>query len=263
MTRDVPTRIYLGEEEMPRAWYNLRADLPEQPAPMLHPRTLEPVTEADLRGMLCGEAARQELDCSRRMVEIPEGILDFYRAFRPSPLIRAYYLERALETPAEIYYKFEGTNTSGSHKLNSAGPQAFYAREEGLSSLATETGAGQWGSAMAMACGFYGLELTVFMVKVSCAQKPYRRALMESYGARVVPSPSDCTEAGRRILAADPDSSGSLGCAIAEAMEAAGRTDGCRYVLGSVLNHVMLHQTVIGLEAKAALQTVRVADFLI
>jgi len=253
MARKIPTRIYLSEDEMPKSWYNLRADMAEKPDPILHPGTLKPVTAEDLAPVFCKEAVRQELDEDSRFVPIPEGILDFYRAFRPSPLIRAYYLEKALETPAEIYYKFEGTNTSGSHKLNSAGPQAFYAKEEGLRSLATETGAGQWGSAMAMACAFYGLGLTVFMVKVSSEQKPYRKALMESYGAKVIPSPSNATEAGRKILAADAGAGGSLGCAISEAIESALKTEKCRYVLGSVLNHVLLHQTVIGLEAKAAL----------
>jgi len=253
MARKIPTRIYLNEEEMPESWYNLRADMKEKPDPMLHPGTLKPVSAEDLEPVFCKEAVRQELDETNRFIPIPEGIMDFYRAFRPSPLIRAYYLEKALETPAEIYYKFEGTNTSGSHKLNSAGPQAFYAKEEGLASLSTETGAGQWGSAMSMACGFYGLGLTVYMVKVSSEQKPYRRALMETYGAKVIPSPSDSTEAGRKILGADPGTSGSLGCAISEAIESALKAEKCRYVLGSVLNHVMLHQTVIGLEAKAAM----------
>jgi len=253
MAHAIPTRIYLSEDEMPKAWYNLRADMKEKPDPMLHPGTLKPVSAADLEPVFCREAVRQELDDTNRHVPIPEGIMDFYRAFRPSPLIRAYYLEKALETPAEIYYKFEGTNTSGSHKLNSAGPQAFYAKEDGLTSLTTETGAGQWGSAMAMACGFFGLDLTVYMVKVSSEQKPYRRALMESYGAKVIPSPSDTTEAGRKILAADPGTTGSLGCAISEAVESSLGTEKGRYVLGSVLNHVVLHQTVIGLEAKAAM----------
>ena len=253
MSRKIPTRIYLDEDELPKSWYNLRADMKEKPDPMLHPGTLQPVTARDLEPVFCAEAVRQELDETSRFVPIPEGIRDFYLAFRPSPLIRAYYLEKALETPAEIYYKFEGTNTSGSHKLNSAGPQTFYAKEEGLASLATETGAGQWGTAMSMACGFYGLGLTVYMVKVSSEQKPYRKALMESYGATVIPSPSDTTDVGRKILGADPGTGGSLGCAISEAIESAMKTEKCRYVLGSVLNHVMLHQTVIGLEAKAAL----------
>jgi tryptophan synthase beta chain len=253
MARKIPTRIYLSEDEMPRYWYNLRADMREKPDPILHPGTLQPATPADLEPVFCKEPVRQELDDTTRLIPIPDGIQDFYRAYRPSPVIRAYYLEKELGTPAEIYYKFEGTNTSGSHKLNSAGPQAYYAREDGLTSLATETGAGQWGTAMAMACAFYGLKLTVYMVKVSSEQKPYRKALMETYGAHLIPSPSNTTEAGRRILAQDPNTGGSLGCAISEAVETAVKTDKCRYVLGSVLNHVLLHQSVIGLEAKAAL----------
>jgi tryptophan synthase beta chain len=253
MSKTIPTRIYLNEEEMPKSWYNLRADMKEKPDPILHPGTLKPVSPEDLEPVFCKEAVRQELDDTNRLIPIPEGILDFYRAYRPSPLIRAYYLERALDTPAEIYYKFEGTNTSGSHKLNSAGAQAFYAKEEGLTSLTTETGAGQWGTAMAMACAFYGLNLTVYMVKVSSQQKPYRRILMETYGANLIPSPSDTTESGRRILEKDPDTGGSLGCAISEAIETAVNTDKCRYVLGSVLNHVLLHQSIIGQETKVAM----------
>ncbi|MCL2411043.1 MAG: TrpB-like pyridoxal phosphate-dependent enzyme [Treponema sp.] len=253
MTNKIPTRIYLSEDEMPKFWYNLRADMKDKPDPILHPKTLKPVTSEDLAGVFCKSVIEQELDESTREIPIPADILDFYRAYRPSPLIRAYYLERALDTPAHIYYKFEGTNTSGSHKLNSAGPQGYYAKAEGFTSLTTETGAGQWGTAMAMACGFYDLKLTVYMVKVSAEQKPYRKALMEAYGANVIPSPSDITESGRKILSDDPLSTGSLGCAISEAIETAVKTDKCRYVLGSVLNHVMLHQTVIGLEAKTAL----------
>ena len=253
MAHKIPTRIYLSEDEMPKFWYNLRADMKEKPGPILHPGTLKPVTHADMEPIFSKESVRQELDDQTRQVPIPEGIQDFYRAYRPSALIRAYYLEKALGTPAEIYYKFEGTNTSGSHKLNSAGPQTFYAREEGLTSLTTETGAGQWGTAMAMACGFYGLDLMVYMVKVSSEQKPYRKAVMETYGAKVIPSPSATTESGRKILESDPNTGGSLGCAISEAIETAVKTDKCRYVLGSVLNHVLLHQSVIGLEAKAAL----------
>ncbi|MDR0551278.1 MAG: TrpB-like pyridoxal phosphate-dependent enzyme [Spirochaetaceae bacterium] len=253
MKNKIPTRIYLNEDEMPKFWYNLRADMKNKPDPILHPGTLKPVVPADMEPIFCKESVRQELDETTRFIPIPEGIQDFYRAFRPSPLIRAYYLEKVLGTPAEIYYKFEGTNTSGSHKLNSAGPQTFFAKEEGLTSLATETGAGQWGTAMAMACGFYGLDLTVYMVKVSSEQKPYRKAVMETYGAKVIPSPSNTTDSGRKILEGDPNTGGSLGCAISEAIETAAKTKGCRYVLGSVLNHVLLHQTVIGLETKAAL----------
>jgi tryptophan synthase beta chain len=253
MSKKIPTRIYLSEEEMPKTWYNLRADMKEKPEPILHPGTLKPVTADDLAPIFCKEVIAQELDDSTRHIPIPEGIQDFYRAYRPSALIRAYYLEKALGTPAEIYYKFEGTNTSGSHKLNSAGPQAYYAKEQGLTSLTTETGAGQWGTAMAMAAAFYGLDLTVYMVKISSEQKPYRKAVMETYGAKVIPSPSNTTESGRKILATDPNTHGSLGCAISEAIEQAVKTDKCRYVLGSVLNHVLLHQSVIGLETKTAL----------
>jgi tryptophan synthase beta chain len=253
MSKKIPTRIYLSEEEMPKAWYNLRADMKEKPDPILHPGTLKPVTADDLAPIFCKGVIEQELDDTTRHIPIPEGIQDFYRAYRPSALIRAYYLEKALETPAEIYYKFEGTNTSGSHKLNSAGPQAYYAKAQGLTSLTTETGAGQWGTAMAMAAAFYGLDLTVYMVKISSEQKPYRKAVMETYGAKVIASPSDTTESGRKILEKDPNTHGSLGCAISEAIEQAVKTDKCRYVLGSVLNHVLLHQSVIGLETKAAL----------
>ena len=245
--------MYLSEDEMPKYWYNLRADMKEKPDPILHPGTLKPVIEADLEQVFCKEPVRQELDETTRLVPIPDGIREFYGAFRPSPLIRAYYLEKVLGTPAEIYYKFEGTNTSGSHKLNSAAAQAFYAKEQGLTSLTTETGAGQWGTAMAMACGFYNLELIVYMVKISYEQKPYRKALMEAYGAKLIPSPSNTTESGRKILEKDPNTVGSLGCAISEAIETAVKTGKCRYVLGSVLNHVLLHQSVIGLETKTAM----------
>jgi len=253
MKHKIPTRIYLSEDEMPKVWYNLRADMKSKPEPMLHPGTLQPVTSADLEPVFCKSVVEQEMDETTRFIPIPEDLLNFYQAYRPSPLVRAYYLEKELGTPAEIYYKFEGTNTSGSHKLNSAGPQAYFAKEAGLTSLTTETGAGQWGSAMAMACDFYNLKLTVYMVKVSSEQKPYRKALMETYGANVIPSPSNTTESGKKILEADPDTTGSLGCAISEAIETAVKTDKCRYVLGSVLNHVLLHQTVIGQEAKIAL----------
>jgi tryptophan synthase beta chain len=225
----------------------------KKPDPLLHPGTLQPVTAEEMEHIFCKEPVRQEFEDTTRLIPIPEGILDFYKAYRPSPLIRAYYLEKDLGTPAEIYYKFEGTNTSGSHKLNSAGAQAYYAKEDGLTSLTTETGAGQWGSAMAMACGFYNLGLTVFMVKVSSEQKPYRKALMETYGAKVIPSPSDTTDSGRKILESDPNTGGSLGCAISEAIEVALKTDTCRYVLGSVLNHVLLHQSIIGQETKTAM----------
>jgi len=253
MAHKIPIRTYLAEDETPQNWYNLRAVMKNKPDPMLHPGTLQPVTAADLEPVFCKELVKQELDETTPLIPIPEGIREFYQAFRPSPLTRAYFLEKALGTPAQIYYKFEGNNTSGSHKLNSAGPQAYYAQNEGLTSLTTETGAGQWGSAMAMACAFYGLKLTVYMVKVSSEQKPYRKALMETYGAHLIPSPSDTTESGRKILANDPATGGSLGCAISEAIETAVKTDKCRYVLGSVLNHVLLHQTIIGQEAKTAM----------
>ena len=254
MSNKIPTRIYLTEDEMPKSWYNLRAVMKNKPEPMLHPGTLQPVTAEDLAPVFCKGVIEQELNETSLHIPIPEDIQDFYRAYRPAPLIRAYYLERALGTPAHIYYKFEGTNTSGSHKLNSAGPQAYYAKKEGLTSLTTETGAGQWGTAMAMACAFYGLGLTVYMVKVSSQQKPYRKALIEAYGANLIPSPSDTTESGKKILAKDPNTGGSLGCAISEAIETAVKTNKCRYVLGSVLNHVLLHQTVIGQEAQIALE---------
>jgi tryptophan synthase beta chain len=253
MAHKIPTRLYLSEDEIPQHWYNLRADMKEKPDPILHPGTLQPAKAADLEPVFCKEPVKQELDDTTRLIPIPEGIQEFYKAYRPAPLIRAYFLEKALGTPAEIYYKFEGTNTSGSHKLNSAAAQAFYAREEGLRSLTTETGAGQWGTAMAMACAYYGLKLTVYMVKVSSEQKPYRKALIETYGAELIPSPSNTTESGKKILEKDPNTGGSLGCAISEAVEKAVKTDKCRYVLGSVLNHVLLHQSVIGQEAKAAL----------
>jgi len=238
---------------MPKFWYNLRAAMKEKPDPILHPGTLQPITAPELEAIFCKEPVKQEMDETTLLVPIPDGIQDFYRAYRPSPLIRAYYLEKLLQTPAEIYYKFEGSNTSGSHKLNSAGAQAYYAKQEGLTSLTTETGAGQWGTAMSMACDFYDLKLTVYMVKISSEQKPYRKALMEAYGAELIPSPSNTTETGRKILATDPNTTGSLGCAISEAIETAVKTDKCRYVLGSVLNHVLLHQSIIGQETKMAL----------
>jgi tryptophan synthase beta chain len=263
MKRKIPTRIYLTEKEMPKYWYNLRADMKSKPEPMLNPGTLKPITASELGAVFCNGVIEQEMDVTTRLISIPEEIQDFYRAYRPSPLVRAYYLEKELETPAEIYYKFEGTNTSGSHKLNSAGPQAYYAKKEGLTSLTTETGAGQWGSAMSMACDFYNLNLTVYMVKVSSEQKPYRKALMETYGANVIPSPSNTTESGRKILEIDPNTTGSLGCAISEAIETAVKTDKCRYVLGSVLNHVLLHQTVIGMEAKTALDKYKIKPDII
>jgi tryptophan synthase beta chain len=253
MAKKIPTRLYLSENEQPTHWYNLRADMREKPDPILHPGTLQPVTTAELEGIFCKECVKQELDDSTRFIPIPDGIKEFYEAYRPAPLIRAYFLEKELGTPAEIYYKHEGTNTSGSHKLNSAAAQAFYAKEEGLSFLTTETGAGQWGTAMAMAAAFFGIKLTVYMVKVSSEQKPYRKALIETYGASLIPSPSNTTESGRKILEKNPQTGGSLGCAISEAIERAVKTEKCRYVLGSVLNHVLLHQSIIGQETKAAM----------
>ncbi|MCL2154932.1 MAG: TrpB-like pyridoxal phosphate-dependent enzyme [Leptospirales bacterium] len=253
MTTKIPTRLYLSEDEIPKYWYNLRADMKEKPDPLLHPGTLQPVTAKELEFIFCKEPSKQELDDTTRFIPIPEGIQEFYRAYRPAPLIRAHFLEKVLETPAEIYYKFEGTNTSGSHKLNSAGPQAFYAKEDGMTSLTTETGAGQWGTAMAMATGFYDLDLIVYMVKVSSEQKVFRKALIETYGAQLIPSPSNTTESGKSILEKNPNTGGSLGCAISEAIEKAVKTENCRYVLGSVLNHVLLHQSIIGQEAKAAM----------
>ena len=252
MVQEIPYKIYLDEKDIPRYWYNVRARM--QPhAPFLNPATLEPCTKDDLRGVFCDEVIDQELNFTDEYIEIPEGIRDFYKMYRPSPTVRAYCLEKYLDTPAEIYYKFEGNNTSGSHKLNSAAAQAYYAKKQGLKSITTETGAGQWGTALSMAAAYYGLNLTVYMVKTSSEQKPYRKEVMRTYGATVIPSPSDTTETGRKLLAEFPGTGGSLGCAISEAVETATHSDSCRYVLGSVLDHVLLHQSVIGLEAKAAL----------
>ena len=252
----VPHKIYLSEEQMPKAWYNLRADMKEKPDPMLNPGTLNPVKKEELVPVFCEDSVDIELDDNTRYFDIPEEVFDYYMTFRPSPLVRAYSLEKALGTPAKIYYKFEGNNTSGSHKLNSAAAQVYSAKKQGLSKLTTETGAGQWGTALAMACAHFDMELLVYMVKVSAQQKPYRKAVIETYGSSVIPSPSDTTEAGRKILANNPGTGGSLGCAISEAVETALKTENCRYVLGSVLNHVMLHQSVIGLEAKLAMELI-------
>ncbi len=249
----IPYKIYLSEEEIPRQWYNLNAAMKVKHAPFLNPATLKPCTAADLSAVFCDDCVGQELNMTDLYIDIPEEIRDFYKMYRPSPLVRAYCLEKALGTPAEIYYKFEGNNTSGSHKLNSAAAQAYYAKKQGLASVTTETGAGQWGTALSMATAYYGLGLIVYMVKVSSEQKPYRKEVMRTYGATVVPSPSDTTEAGRKILKEFPGTGGSLGCAISEAVEKAVTTPSCRYVLGSVLDHVLLHQSVIGLESKAAL----------
>ena len=253
MSKKIPYRFYLSEDQMPKAWYNLRADMPEQPDPLLNPATHQPVKTEELYPIFCEKLAQQETDGTTRYFEIPEPVQEMYRIFRPSPLIRAYNLEKALGTPAKIYYKFEGNNTSGSHKLNSAIAQAYYAKEQGLTSLTTETGAGQWGTALSEACAYFGLPLTVFMVKVSYEQKPHRKAIMQTFDANVIPSPSTTTEVGRKILAAHPNTTGSLGCAISEAVEKAVTTPGCRYVLGSVLNQVLLHQSIIGLECETAM----------
>lgn len=249
----IPYKIYLTEDEMPKKWLNLRAFMKNKPEPIINPGTKKPCTLEELSHIFCTELAKQELNVTDEYIDIPDEILSFYKMYRPSPLIRAYNLEKVLDTPAEIYYKFEGTNTSGSHKLNSAAAQVYYAKEQGITKLTTETGAGQWGTALSMACAFYGVDLSVYMVKVSSQQKPYRKAVIETYGAKVIPSPSDTTEIGRKILADNPDTGGSLGCAISEATEVAMKTENCRYVLGSVLNHVLMHQSIIGLESKIAL----------
>ena len=250
---NIPYKIYLSEDELPRTWYNLRADMKNKPAPLLDPGTLQPMTAGQLEEVFCAELVKQELDNDTPFFEIPKEIRDFYKMYRPAPLVRAYCLEKALDTPAKIYYKFEGNNTSGSHKLNSAIAQAYYAKQQGLKGVTTETGAGQWGTALSMACGYLGLDCKVYMVKCSYEQKPFRREVMRVYGASVTPSPSETTQVGRRILKEFPGTTGSLGCAISEAVETAMSNPGYRYVLGSVLNQVMLHQSVIGLEAKTAL----------
>ena len=251
--KKIPYKIYLEESEMPRTWYNVRADMPIKPAPLLNPGTGKPMTAEELGGVFCDELVKQELDDTTREIPIPQEIRDFYKMYRPSPLVRAYCLEERLQTPAKIYYKFEGNNTSGSHKLNSAIAQAYYAKNQGLKGVTTETGAGQWGTALSMACAYLGLNCKVYMVKVSYEQKPFRREVMRTYGASVTPSPSMTTEVGRRILAENPGTTGSLGCAISEAVEDATTHPGYRYVLGSVLNQVLLHQSVIGVETKIAM----------
>ena len=264
MAKEIPYKIYLDESEMPTAWYNLRADMKNKPAPLLNPATRQPCTAADLAPVFCDELVKQELDDTTPYFEIPQEIRDFYRMYRPSPLVRAYCLEKKLGTPAKIYYKFEGNNTSGSHKLNSAIAQAYYAKQQGLKGVTTETGAGQWGTALSMACSYFDLDCKVYMVKVSYEQKPFRREVMRTYGASVTPSPSMETAVGRKILEEHPGTTGSLGCAISEAVEKATTTEGYRYVLGSVLNQVLLHQSVIGLETKAALDKYGVkADIII
>ena len=251
--QEIPYKIYLEEKEMPRQWYNVRADMTNKPAPLLNPATLKPMTAEELGAVFCDELVQQELNDTDAWIDIPEEIVDFYKMYRPSPLVRAYCLEKKLQTPAKIYYKFEGNNTSGSHKLNSAIAQAYYAKKQGLKGVTTETGAGQWGTALSMACAYLDLDCKVYMVKVSYEQKPFRREVMRTYGASVTPSPSDTTEVGRKILAEHPGTTGSLGCAISEAVEVATTNPGYRYVLGSVLNQVLLHQSVIGLETKTAM----------
>ena len=261
--KKIPYKIYLDETEIPKAWYNVRADMKNKPAPLLNPGTHQPMTAEELEGVFCKELVEQELDNDNRYIEIPQEIRDFYKMYRPAPLIRAYCLEEKLQTPAKIYYKFEGNNTSGSHKLNSAIAQAYYAKNQGLKGVTTETGAGQWGTALSMACSYLDLDCKVYMVKVSYEQKPFRREVMRVYGASVTPSPSDTTEIGKKILAEHPGTTGSLGCAISEAVEVAVKNPGYRYVLGSVLNQVLLHQSVIGLETKAALDKYNVTPDII
>lgn len=262
-TNPIPYKIYLSENEIPDFWYNLRADMKHKPAPLLNPATLQPMTADELGHVFCQELVKQELDNDTRRIPIPEEIREFYHMYRPSPVVRAYCLEKKLGTPAHIYYKFEGNNTSGSHKLNSAIAQAYYAKTQGLKGVTTETGAGQWGTALAMSCAYFGLDLKVFMVKISYEQKPGRKEVMRTYGASVTPSPSDTTNVGREILKAHPGTNGSLGCAISEAVEYVTTHEGYRYVLGSVLNQVLLHQSVIGLEAKAALDKYNVTPDII
>ena len=249
----IPYKIYLEENEMPKQYYNVRADMKKKPAPLLNPGTLQPMTAQELGHVFCDELVKQELDDTTAYFDIPQEIQDFYKMYRPAPLVRAYCLEEKLKTPAKIYYKFEGNNTSGSHKLNSAIAQAYYAKKQGLTGVTTETGAGQWGTALSMACAYLGLDCNVYMVKVSYEQKPFRREVMRTYGANVTPSPSETTEIGKKILQDHPGTTGSLGCAISEAVEAATTREGYRYVLGSVLSQVMLHQSIIGLETKAAM----------
>ena len=251
--KEIPYKIYLEENEMPDSWYNVRADMKKKPAPLLNPATLEPLKAEELEPIFCKELVKQELNETDAYIPIPQEIKDFYKMYRPSPLVRAYCLEKKLGTPAKIYYKFEGNNTSGSHKLNSAIAQAYYAKQQGLKGVTTETGAGQWGTALSMACAYFDLDCKVYMVKVSYEQKPFRREVMRTYGASVTPSPSTTTEVGKKILEEHPGTTGSLGCAISEAVETATKNEGYRYVLGSVLNQVLLHQSVIGLESKIAM----------
>lgn len=261
--KQIPYKIYLEEQEMPTKWYNVRADMKNKPAPLLNPATLKPMTFEELRGVFCDELVKQELNDTDAYIDIPQEIQDFYKMYRPAPLVRAYCLEKKLETPAKIYYKFEGNNTSGSHKLNSAIAQAYYAKQQGLKGVTTETGAGQWGTALSMACAYLGLDCHVYMVKVSYEQKPFRREVMRTYGAQVTPSPSETTTVGRKMLERFPGTGGSLGCAISEAVEAATSMEGYRYVLGSVLSQVLLHQSIIGEETKAALKKYQIQPDII
>ena len=261
--KQIPYKFYLEEQEMPTKWYNVRADMKNKPAPLLNPATLKPMTFEELRGVFCDELVKQELNDTDAYIDIPQEIQDFYKMYRPAPLVRAYCLEKKLETPAKIYYKFEGNNTSGSHKLNSAIAQAYYAKQQGLKGVTTETGAGQWGTALSMACAYFGLDCHVYMVKVSYEQKPFRREVMRTYGAQVTPSPSETTTVGRKMLERFPGTGGSLGCAISEAVEAATSMEGYRYVLGSVLSQVLLHQSIIGEETKAALNKYQIQPDII
>ena len=254
--KNIPYRIYLSEDEIPRQWYNVRADMKAQHDPYINPGTMKPAELEDLLPVFSKAVCLQEMDTTNRFIDIPDEIMEYYKMYRPSPLCRAYNLEKALGTPAKIYYKFEGNNTSGSHKLNTAVAQAYYAKQQGINHLTTETGAGQWGTALAMACAHFDMDLTVFMVKISFEQKPYRKAVIETFGADIIPSPSTTTEIGKKMLADDPDTNGSLGTAISEAIELAVKSDNCRYTLGSVLNHVLLHQSVIGLESKIAMEKI-------
>ena len=263
MNEKIPYKIHLEESELPKQWYNVRADMKNKPAPLLNPQTLKPMTAKELSVVFCDELVKQEIDDTTPFFDIPDEIREFYKMYRPSPLVRAYCLEKALDTPAHIYYKFEGNNTSGSHKLNSAIAQAYYAKKQGLKGVTTETGAGQWGTALSMACAYFGLDCKVFMVKCSYEQKPFRREVMRTYGASVTPSPSELTNVGRKILAEHPGTTGSLGCAISEAVETAVSTEGYRYVLGSVLSQVLLHQTIIGLESKTAFEKIGVKPDII
>lgn len=260
---EIPYKIYLSEEEMPRSWYNVRADMKNKPAPLLNPQTFKPITEEELEQVFCKDLVQQELNETDRHIPIPQEILDFYKMYRPAPLTRAYCLEKKLQTPAKIYYKFEGNNTSGSHKLNSAIAQAYYAKKQGLKGVTTETGAGQWGTALAMACAYLDLDCIVYQVKCSYEQKPFRREVIRTYGAQVIPSPSDTTSIGRKILQEFPGTGGSLGCAISEAVETAVSREGYRYVLGSVLSQVLLHQSIIGLEAKLAMDKYNIVPDII